>query len=181
MKDTEMKYLLAGVIAMCASQLASAACPEIYNHQFTTLQGKKIDLCDYQNKPILVVNTASKCGFTPQFEALEGMYKKYKAQGLLVIGFPSNDFRQDPGDNKAIGDFCKMTYGVQFPMVTKSSVTGANANPFYKQLAAKTGVAPQWNFYKYVILPGAKDIYAFESTVTPDSAEIMGKIKPSLN
>jgi glutathione peroxidase len=181
MKDTEMKYLLAGVIAMCASQLASAACPEIYNHQFTTLQGKKIDLCDYQNKPILVVNTASKCGFTPQFEALEGMYKKYKAQGLLVIGFPSNDFRQDPGDNKAIGDFCKMTYGVQFPMVTKSSVTGANANSFYKQLAAKTGVAPQWNFYKYVILPGAKDIYAFESTVTPDSAEIMGKIKPSLN
>jgi glutathione peroxidase len=181
MKDTEMKYLLAGVIAMCASQLASAACPEIYNHQFTTLQGKKIDLCDYQNKPILVVNTASKCGFTPQFEALEGMYKKYKTQGLLVIGFPSNDFRQDPGDNKAIGDFCKMTYGVQFPMVTKSSVTGANANPFYKQLAAKTGVAPQWNFYKYVILPGAKDIYAFESTVTPDSAEIMGKIKPSLN
>jgi glutathione peroxidase len=181
MKDTEMKYLLAGVIAMCASQLASAACPEIYNHQFTTLQGKKIDLCDYQNKPILVVNTASKCGFTPQFEALEGMYKKYKTQGLLVIGFPSNDFRQDPGDNKAIGDFCKMTYGVQFPMVTKSSVTGANANSFYKQLAAKTGVAPQWNFYKYVILPGAKDIYAFESTVTPDSAEIMGKIKPSLN
>jgi glutathione peroxidase len=166
---------------MCASQLASAACPEIYNHQFTTLQGKKIDLCDYQNKPILVVNTASKCGFTPQFEALEGMYKKYKTQGLLVIGFPSNDFRQDPGDNKAIGDFCKMTYGVQFPMVTKSSVTGANANSFYKQLAAKTGVAPQWNFYKYVILPGAKDIYAFESTVTPDSAEIMGKIKPSLN
>jgi glutathione peroxidase len=175
-----MKYLLAGVIAMCASQFASAACPEIYNHQFTTLQGKKIDLCDYQNKPILVVNTASKCGFTPQFEALEGLYKKYKAQGLLVIGFPSNDFRQDPGDNKAIGDFCKMTYGVQFPMVTKSSVVGVNANPFYKQLSAKTGVAPQWNFYKYVILPGAKDIYAFESTVTPDSAEIMGKIKPSL-
>jgi glutathione peroxidase len=175
-----MKYLLVGVIAMCASQLASAACPEIYNHQFTTLQGKKIDLCDYQNKPILVVNTASKCGFTPQFEALEGLYKKYKAQGLLVIGFPSNDFRQDPDNNKAIGDFCKMTYGVQFPMVTKSSVTGANANPFYKQLATKTGVAPQWNFYKYVILPGAKDIYAFESTVTPDSMEIMGKIKPSL-
>jgi glutathione peroxidase len=175
-----MKYLLAGVIAMSASQLASAACPEIYNHQFTTLQGKNIDLCDYQNKPILVVNTASKCGFTPQFEALEGLYKKHKAQGLLVIGFPSNDFRQDPGNNKAIGDFCKMTYGVQFPMVTKSSVTGANANPLYKQLAAKTGVAPQWNFYKYVILPGAKDIYAFESNVTPDSAEIMGKIKPSL-
>jgi glutathione peroxidase len=175
-----MKYLLVGVIAMCASQLASADCPEIYNHQFTTLQGKKIDLCDYQNKPILVVNTASKCGFTPQFEALEGLYKKYKAQGLLVIGFPSNDFRQDPDNNKAIGDFCKMTYGVQFPMVTKSSVTGANANPFYKQLATKTGVAPQWNFYKYVILPGAKDIYAFESTVTPDSMEIMGKIKPSL-
>jgi glutathione peroxidase len=175
-----MKHLLIGVVAMCASQLVSAACPEIYNHQFTTLQGEKIDLCDYQDKPILVVNTASKCGFTPQFEALEGLYKQHKSQGLLVIGFPSNDFRQDPGDNKAIGDFCKMTYGVKFPMATKSSVSGKDANPFYKQLAAKTGVAPQWNFYKYVILPGGKEIFAFESTVKPDSEQIMGKIKPSL-
>ena len=173
--------VLFGALTIGISTMANAAtCPEIYNHQITTLQGEKINLCDYQDKPILVVNTASKCGFTPQFEALEGLYSKYKGQGLLVIGFPSNDFRQDPGDNKAIGDFCKMTYGVKFPMATKSAVTGANANPFYKQLAAKTGTAPQWNFYKYVIAPGGKEVTAFESTVSPDSAELIGKFKPYL-
>ena len=160
--------------------MANAACLDLYNHQFTTLQGGKINLCDYQDKPILVVNTASKCGFTPQFEALEGLYSQYKSKGLLVIGFPSNDFRQEPGNDKQIGDFCKLTYAVKFPMMTKSFVTGANANPFYKQLIAKTGQEPQWNFYKYVILPGGKNVYAYSSEVTPDSTEILGKIKPSL-
>jgi len=172
--------LLTAVVVILSSQMADAACSELYNHQLTTLQGKVLNLCNYQDKPILVVNTASKCGFTPQFEALENIYKKYKEQGLLVIGFPSNDFKQDPGNNKQIGDFCKLTYAVQFPMMSKSSVSGANANPFYKQLIAKTGTEPQWNFYKYVILPGGKQVYAFESTVLPDSAEIMGKIKPYL-
>ncbi|MES2579372.1 MAG: glutathione peroxidase [Pseudomonadota bacterium] len=170
---------LIGLFVLGASVAANAAaCPELYNHQYTTLQGEKINLCDYQDKPILVVNTASKCGFTPQFEALEGLYKKHKDQGLLVVGFPSNDFKQEPGDNKAIGDFCKLTYAVNFPMAPKSSVSGANANPFYKQLAQKSGQTPKWNFYKYVILPGGKEVYVFESTVLPDSAEIIGKIKP---
>ncbi len=170
-----------GLFATMTSTISSAACPALYNHKITTLQGDTLNLCDYQDKPILVVNTASKCGFTPQFEALEGLYKKYKANGLLVIGFPSNDFRQDPGDNKAIGDFCKMTYGVQFPMATKSSVAGPNANALYKQLAAKTGTAPQWNFYKYVIAPGGKEVTAFESTVKPDSADLVAKFKPYLS
>lgn len=172
--------ILLALLGASVMTTANAACSDLYNHELTTLQGKKINLCDYQDKPILVVNTASKCGFTPQFEALEGLYKKHKAQGLLVIGFPSNDFRQDPGENKEIGDFCKMTYGVEFPMVTKSAVSGKNANPFYQQLAAKSGVSPQWNFYKYVITPGGKDVFAFESTVKPDSADIVSKIKPYL-
>ena len=168
-----------GAVTMTTTS-ANAACSGIYNHEFTTLQGDKINLCNYQDKPILVVNTASKCGFTPQFEALEGLYSKNKDKGLLVIGFPSNDFRQDPGNNKAIGDFCKMTYGVNFPMTTKSSVSGADANPFYKELAARTGSAPQWNFYKYVILPGGKDVTVYESTVLPNSDTILAKIKPYL-
>ena len=88
--------------------MANATCLELYNHQLTTLQGDKINLCDYQDKPILVVNTASKCGFTPQFEALEALYSTYKDKGLLVIGFPSNDFRQEPGNDKQIGDFCSL-------------------------------------------------------------------------
>ena len=168
------------VLLAASSVINAAPCAALYNHEFTTLQGSKINLCDYQNKPIVVVNTASKCGFTPQFEALESLYKKHKDQGLLIIGFPSNDFRQDPGNNKEIGDFCKMTYGVNFPMVAKSAVTGPNANPFYKLLKERSGQAPMWNFYKYVITPGAKEVLAFESTVSPDSADILGKIKPHL-
>jgi glutathione peroxidase len=179
MKHLLFKALLLTVL-LGVSMMANAACSGIYNHQFTSLHGEAFNLCDYQDKPILVVNTASKCGFTPQFESLEGLYKKYKNQGLLVIGFPSNDFRQDPGDNKQIGDFCKLTYAVEFPMMSKSSVTGKDANPLYKELAAKTGTAPQWNFYKYVILPGGKDISVHESSVLPDSDAILGKIKPYL-
>ena len=175
-----MKKILFLVLLLGASQMANAACSELYNHQLTTLQGDKINLCDYQDKPILVVNTASKCGFTPQFDALEGLYSKYKANGLLVIGFPSNDFRQEPGNDKQIGDFCKLTYAVKFPMMAKSAVTGDSANLLYKQLTAKTGQAPTWNFFKYVILPGGKDVYAYSSDVKPDAAEILARIKPSL-
>jgi len=109
--------------------MANASCDALYDHQFTTLDGKPFNLCDYQDKPILVVNTASKCGFTPQFEALENMYKQYQSQGLLVIGFPSNDFKQELANDKKIGDFCKMTYGVEFPMMSKSAVRGDDANP----------------------------------------------------
>lgn len=184
MNSNTNKKIIIGILGLLMTGFSlmtnAASCPALYNHQYTTLQGEKIDLCDYQDKPILVVNTASKCGFTPQFEALEGLYKKHKQQGLLVVGFPSNDFRQEPGDNKAIGDFCKMTYAVNFPMTPKSAVSGENANPFYKQLAEKSGVAPKWNFYKYVILPGGKEVFAYESTVLPESNEILGKIKPFL-
>ena len=174
------KQLLISVLLFGTSHMANAACSELYNHQLTTLQGDKINLCDYQDKPILVVNTASKCGFTPQFDALEGLYNKYKAKGLLVVGFPSNDFKQEPGNDKQIGDFCKLTYSVKFPMIKKSSVSGPNANPFYKQLSAKTGQAPMWNFYKYVILPGGNDVYVYGSDVKPDSPEILARIEPSL-
>ena len=169
-----------GVLMMALSSASFAACSDLYNHQFTTLQGGKINLCDYQDKPILVVNTASKCGFTPQFENLEALYKRYQSKGLLVVGFPSNDFRQELGSDKEVGDFCINTYAVKFPMMTKTSVTGPNANPLHKQLIAITKQAPMWNFYKYVILPGSKQVYAYSSDVDPASDEIIGKIKPFL-
>lgn len=175
-----LQKLVLLTVLSTVTAMANAACSELYNHQFTTLQGEKVNLCDYQNKPILVVNTASKCGFTPQFESLEGLYSKYKDKGLLVIGFPSNDFRQELSNDKQIGDFCKQTYAVKFPMISKTSVSGPAANPFYKQLATKTGQAPSWNFFKYVVLPGGKEVYAFSSDVQPDAAEIISKIKPAL-
>ena len=162
------------------STMSNATCNAFYDHQFTTLDGKTFNLCDYQDKPILVVNTASKCGFTPQFEGLEALYKQYKAQGLLVIGFPSNDFKQELGEDKKIGDFCKMTYGVEFPMMSKSAVRGNDVNPFYKQLIAKTGTTPKWNFYKYVIAPEGKKVSVFSSLTKPDSEAIMKEIKPYL-
>ena len=165
---------------MLSANIASAACTGLYNHQFKTLNGKELNLCEYQNHVILVVNTASKCGFTPQFEALEKLYSTNKDKNLLVVGFPSNDFRQEHKTDKEVGDFCKMTYGVEFPMMTKTVVTGENANPFYKELIAKTNQAPKWNFYKYIITPNAKEVYAFTSMDTPNDPAIMSKITPYL-
>ncbi len=160
--------------------ISHAACSGLYNHQFTTLQGDKVNLCEHQHQAILVVNTASKCGFTPQFEKLESMYSKYKDKGLLVVGFPSNDFRQEPASNKEIGDFCKLTYAVKFPMMEKTSVVGPQANPLYQQLTGMTQQPPMWNFYKYLILPGGKQVYVYSSDVEPESHEVMRRLKPHL-
>lgn len=175
-----MRGWIVAFFTLGASSMVNAECLPLYQHQFKTLQGQTVDFCQYQDKPILVVNTASKCGFTRQFEALEALHEKYKDKGLVIVGFPSNDFKQEPGSNKQIGDFCKLTYSVKFPMVEKSSVTGSNANPLYQQLIKQTGQAPQWNFYKYVILPGAQNVYSFNSMTRPDSEDILGKIKPYL-
>lgn len=174
-----MKLLILGMFMTISATTANAACSELYNHQLTTLQGDKLNLCDYQSKPILVVNTASKCGFTPQFEKLESLYRRNKDKGLLVVGFPSNDFHQEPGGNKEIGDFCKNTYSVEFPMIAKSSVVGPNANPLYKSLTALTKQAPMWNFYKYLVLPDG-NVYAYSSDVDPESAQVIDKLKPFL-
>jgi len=173
-------FLLLALVLLALPSPADAACPPLLDHQYRTLQGGDVNLCDYADRPILVVNTASKCGYTPQFEKLEGMYKKYKDKGLMVVGFPSNDFKQELLTNKEIGDFCRLTYSINFPMIEKSAVTGPGADPFYKQLAEATGQPPRWNFHKYLIMPGATQVYSFNTKVEPDSAEIMGKITPAL-
>ncbi|MDD2832482.1 MAG: glutathione peroxidase [Methylotenera sp.] len=175
-----MPYLFAVLLFLLAPIAHAAECPALLNHQLKTLQGKALNLCDYQGKPILVVNTASKCGFTPQFDKLEGLYSRYKDQGLLVVGFPSNDFKQELSNDAAIGDFCRQTYGVKFPMVTKSTVVGSAAIPFYKALASASGSAPKWNFHKYVISADGKTVKSFNSTTQPDDPEIMQLITPAL-
>ncbi len=175
-----MRKIVFVLVMLLFSNVTLAECSGVYGHQFKTLKGKSFNLCDYQDHVILVVNTASKCGFTPQFEALETIYETYHDKGLLIIGFPSNDFKQELKTDTKIGDFCKMTYGVKFPMMAKSSVTGTQPNPLYKQLIAKTGQAPMWNFYKYLILPKQDKVHVFSSTVKPESQEIMGRIKPHL-
>lgn len=175
-----MRCLLVSLMLSLPSFALAQSCPELLNHQFKTLQGGTISLCQHQDKTILVVNTASKCGFTPQFEKLENLYSTYKDRGLLVVGFPSNDFRQELKSNSGIGSFCKLTYKVKFPMVESSSVTGKNANPFYKQLKVATGQEPQWNFYKFVITEHGNKVQAFPSTTEPDDPQIMGIILPTI-
>ncbi len=176
-----MKSILTFVALLSSLPAFAASCPPLLDRIITTLQGDKIDLCQYAGKPILVVNTASKCGFTPQFEQLEGMYSKYKEHGLLVLGFPSNDFKQELSSSGEIAKFCKLTYSVKFPMSEPSSVTGKQANDFFKALAKNTGVEPQWNFHKYLIAPDGLTIYSFASRVEPDSDEVMDKLTRMLN
>ena len=129
-----------------------------------------INLCTLTaGKPVLIVNTASHCGFTPQFSALETIHKKYKEQGLVVIGFPSDDFFQEEDDEKDTADICFVNYGVTFTMVAPVHVWGNNVHPIFKHLADKT-TAPKWNFYKYLVSADGKTIQHFNSRVTPDSA-----------
>jgi glutathione peroxidase len=171
--------LLAGAL-LWSSTAFGAACPDLLDHKFKTVMGKEVDLCQYSDRAILVVNTASRCGYTPQFSKLQALYDRYKDQGLVVIGFPSNDFRQELASNQEVGEFCQVNYGVEFPMMEMSSVKGGGANPLFKELARSTGVEPGWNFHKYLIAPGGKQVYSFATRVEPDAAEVMGKLKPML-
>jgi glutathione peroxidase len=175
-----MRRLVFVAILGLLSPFAQAACPELLDHRYTSLQGKPVNLCEFAGRPILVVNTASKCGYTPQFEKLEALHKRYRSRGLVVLGFPSNDFNQELGSNKEIAEFCKLTYFVEFPMVEQGSVTGPRANVFYRQLAAAAGTAPQWNFHKYLIAPDGRTVTSYGSRVEPDSREIMGRLMPML-
>ena len=166
-------------LSLTAAQHAYA-CPALLDHRFTSLQGTTVNLCEYANRPILVVNTASKCGYTPQFDKLEAMHKRYAKQGLVVLGFPSNDFNQELASNKEIANFCRLTYAIEFPMIEQGAVTGAKASPLFRALAATSGEAPQWNFHKYLIAPDGKTVYGFRSAVEPDAPEIMTRLRPML-
>ena len=174
------RLLFALALLALPTQAQSQACSGLLNHSYTSLQGKPVNLCDFAGRPILVVNTASKCGYTPQFEQLEALHKRYQGRGLVVLGFPSNDFNQELATNQEIAQFCKLTYFVEFPMIEKGSVTGPGANAFFKQLAAASGAAPRWNFHKYLIAPDGKTVHSFGTRVEPDSREVMAKLLPML-
>ena len=169
--------LLAGLFASSPS-LAAASCAPLLNHSFPALQDSRPQsLCQWQGKVLLVVNTASYCGFTSQYDGLEKLYARLKDRGLVVVGFPSNDFgEQEPGSNQEIAEFCRLTYGVQFPMFAKATVVGKNASPLYAQLAKATGDAPQWNFHKYLIDRSGTRVLSFGSRVKPDDRELLARI-----
>ncbi|MFN0316226.1 MAG: glutathione peroxidase [Burkholderiales bacterium] len=159
----------------------SMACPDILNHKMHDLAGNEVNLCDYAGKVVLAVNTASYCGNTPQYKGLEALYKKYKAAGLVVVGFPANDFgSQEPGTSKEIKDFCERTYGVEFPMMEKTSVVPGQANPLFERLTKVTGDAPEWNFHKYLLARDGKRAYSFAARTKPESAEVVQRIEALL-
>jgi glutathione peroxidase len=137
-------------------------------------------LCQYAGKVVLVVNTASYCGFTPQYAELERLQQRLGTQGLVVLGFPSNDFAQEQGSNREIADFCADTFGVKFPMFTKTSVTGASAHPLYQQLARQTGHRPAWNFHKYLVSRDGRRVQSFASAISPDSPELQKAVLAEL-
>jgi glutathione peroxidase len=168
--------------AAADASAAPASCPAILKQTFKRLQDETPqNLCQYAGKVVLVVNTASYCGFTNQYEGLEAMYAKYGSKGLVVLGFPSNDFgKQEPGSSKEIADFCYNTYGVKFPMFAKSVVSGPTPNPLYVELIKITGKTPAWNFHKYLIDRNGKVVDSFPSKVTPTDKQLVGAVEKAL-
>lgn len=156
----------------------------LYDIQVQTIAGKPMPLANYKGKVLLIVNTASQCGFTPQLKDLESLYKKYHSQGLEVLAFPSNDFKQDPAENAQIASFAQKNYEVSFPFFEKGSVTGESKQPIYQYLTSqKSGVLfkdVQWNFEKFLVGRDGKVIDRWNSTTSPSSSSIVGSIEKAL-
>jgi glutathione peroxidase len=160
---------------------AESPCPSILDHKFANLMDEPVSLCQFSGKVLLVVNTASECGYTPQYEGLEKLYRRYRDKGFTVLGFPANDFGgQEPGSNKQIAQFCQLNYGVTFPMFAKTSVVGANANRLFHELAARTGKPPRWNFHKYLLDKAGQPVAVFESAVEPADPRVASQIEKLL-
>ena len=187
--NTTRRSLLASATLLMASMATPAfagaepACPALLNKTFPRLQDEKPQsLCQYSGKVLLVVNTASYCGFTDQYKGLEALHAKYKDRGLVVLGFPSNDFgNQEPGSSKEIAEFCANTFGVKFPMFAKSSVRGEQANPLFAELSKASGTRPKWNFYKYLVGRDGQVIDAYSSLTAPDDSGLVRDIEKALS
>ena len=160
---------------------AMSACPGVLNHQLKDLDGEPMDLCQFAGKVVLAVNTASYCGNTPQYEGLQALYDKYRSRGLVVVGFPANDFGyQEPGTNSEIRDFCELTYGVEFPMVEKTSVVPGKANPVFAELTEMTDDAPEWNFHKYLLSRDGERAFSYPARMKPENPKIVSRIEALL-
>ena len=177
-----MRYLVVGLL-FCMCLLAASS---LYDFTLNSIDGQAAPLAAYKGKVLLVVNVASKCGFTPQYTALEALYEKYKDQGLVVIGFPANNFMaQEPGTNEEIKTFCSRKYNVTFPMYSKISVKGDDKAPIYQFLTDKgvnpnTGGEIKWNFTKFLVARDGTVISRFEPAVKPDSPEVIAAIEKAL-
>ena len=157
------------------------SCPALLNYTLPRLQDEQPQsLCQFAGKVVLAVNTASACGYTPQYEGLQKLHERFASRGLVIVGFPSADFRQEPKDNKGIAEQCFDVYGVRFPMFAKSGVVGQTANPFFAALARETGEAPKWNFHKYLVDRQGRAVASFPSAVDPLDRRLTGRIEQLL-
>jgi glutathione peroxidase len=170
-----------GLVVFSAAQAAERECSAFLSHEVRKLRSnERLNLCDaFAGQPMLIVNTASHCGFTPQFEGLEALYQQYKAQGLVVLGVPSNDFRQAAQDEEAAAQICYVNYGVTFTMLSQQKVRGADAHPLFQALGRDAG-PPSWNFNKYLLDRDGKVVERFESSVDPMSARMRAAVESVL-
>ncbi|MBE0421578.1 glutathione peroxidase [Pseudoalteromonas nigrifaciens] len=187
-----IKIILLALMALLLPALAQAQstaeqpikkqnnCQDFTNVTLRKLRSKEfVNLCQFENQPLLIVNTASNCGFTPQFAGLEAVYNKYKDQGLVVLGFPSDDFFQEENNEQDTAKVCFVNYGVTFTMFATSAVRGSDANPIFKHLNSQTS-SPNWNFYKYLVSADRKTITRFNSKVAPESEKLTAAIEATL-
>ena len=163
------------------NQTSDQDCQDFTNVDMRKLRSKEsINLCKFKNKPLLIVNTASNCGFTPQFKSLETLYQQYKEQGLVVLGFPSDDFFQEENNEEETAKVCFVNYGVTFPMFATSKIRGSEANPIFKYLNEQTS-SPNWNFYKYLVSADRKTVLRFNSKVAPNSELMITAIETAFS
>ena len=177
-----MKTLAIVAGLLMTSGIASADCPDLLKHMKRKLNSQEVvNMCEaYEGKAVLFVNTASKCGFTPQFEGLEALHDTFKDEGLVVVGFPSNDFKQEFSDESKTAELCELTYGVSFPMFETTPVRGDDADPLFAQLAQRTGKQPKWNFNKYLMSKDGKTVTHYGSRVKPQDEDFLNDIAQAL-
>jgi len=176
-------YLVAVLAVLPAAVRAEMAGKTAHDFAFRTIDGDPLPLSQFQGKALLVVNTASLCGFTPQYEGLQALWQQYEDRGLVVLGVPSNDFgSQEPGSSAEIKDFCDTNYQVTFPLADKEVVSGTNAHPFYQWAKAELGVlaAPKWNFHKYLVAPDGTLVDWFATTTKPGDSQVIDAIEAVL-
>lgn len=174
MRQLAPLWRLSVVASLLFPAMLSAECSSLLRYQHVALRSDTaVDFCQrFSGKVLLVVNTASRCGYTPQFKGLESLYRRYKDHGFEVVGFPSNDFRQEYSDAEKTATLCYVNYGVSFTMLGSSAVSGKSANPFFRDLQERGAEAPRWNFYKFVIDREGRFVESFPSSVTPESPAI---------
>ncbi len=167
-------------LPLMAAIPAGASEPDAFSFRFAALEGGEIDLAAWRGRVLLVVNTASFCGFTPQYAALQRVHDRYQARGLVVLGVPSNDFNQESGNERQIREFCDAQFGIEFPMAGLTRVRGVQAHPFFRWAGARAGGEPRWNFHKFLVARDGRRVQGFATRVEPESRELIQAIEAAL-